>query len=108
MLNLGLQLLNQNALNMRIDKIEIQNFKGFRQQTFEFPEQFTVFIGDNGKGKTSAIEALSVAIGAYLLGIPTDTKRHINSDKKRGGEIHILDFGDYFAPQYPASITAFG
>ena len=93
---------------MRIDKIEIQNFKGFRQQTFEFPEQFTVFIGNNGEGKTSAIEALSVAIGAYLLGIPTDKKRHINSDSKRDGEIHIRDFGDYFAPQYPASITAFG
>ena len=68
---------------MRIDKIEIQKFRGFRQQVFEFPEQFTVFIGDNGKGKTSAIEALSVAIGAYLLGITTETGRHINGESQK-------------------------
>ena len=27
---------------------------------------------------------------------------------KKNSEIHRIDFGDYFAPQYPASILAFG
>lgn len=88
---------------MRINSIEIQNFRGFRQQVFHFPEQFTIFIGDNGKGKTTSIEALTVAIGAYLLGITEATKRHIETE-----EIHRIDFGDYFAPQIPVCIIAKG
>ena len=54
---------------MRIDTIHIKNFKGFEDKTFEFKGQFTVFIGDNAKGKTSALDALAVAIGSFFLGI---------------------------------------
>jgi predicted ATP-dependent endonuclease of OLD family len=54
---------------MRIDKIHIQNFKGFEDQIFEFKEQVTVFIGDNAKGKTSVLDALAIAAGSFFLGI---------------------------------------
>lgn len=68
---------------MRIDKIYIQNFKGFEEQTFEFKEQFTVFIGDNAKGKTSVLDALAVAAGSFFLGIEGIDTRKINEKEIR-------------------------
>ena len=63
---------------MRIDRIHIKNFKGFEDRTFEFPRSldapkggngsFHLIIGHNGKGKTSALDALAVAMGSWLLG----------------------------------------
>jgi recombinational DNA repair ATPase RecF len=44
---------------MRIDRLHIQNFKAFREQVFQFNPHFTVFIGDNAKGKTSVLDALA-------------------------------------------------
>lgn len=37
---------------MKIHQLEIQNFKGFEKEVFNFNPHFTVLIGDNAKGKT--------------------------------------------------------
>ena len=50
---------------MRIDKLEIENFKLFAQQEFTFHPQFNLVIGENGSGKTSLLNALSVALGGW-------------------------------------------
>lgn len=89
---------------MKIHKIEIKNFKGFAQQTFEFNSQFTVLIGNNGKGKTSAMEALAVALGAYILGIGYSApQRHIQKTDIR--KVHLE--GRY-AYQFPVEVWAEG
>lgn len=60
---------------MRIDRLELQNFKKFAQATFEFPRpanappgagSFHVLIGENGTGKTTILDALAVALGVWL------------------------------------------
>lgn len=51
---------------MRIDKLEVRNFKLFAEQTFTFHPQFTLLVGKNGSGKTSVLDALAVALGALL------------------------------------------
>jgi len=51
---------------MRIDKIEIQNFKRFEKQTLELHPQFTLLVGDNGAGKTTLLDALAVAAAVWL------------------------------------------
>lgn len=43
---------------MRIDKIEIKNFRAYRDLTLAFGNRCTVFIGKNGSGKSSVISAL--------------------------------------------------
>ena len=43
---------------MKITKIEIENYKGFLKEEVVFNERLNVFIGANGSGKTSLLEAI--------------------------------------------------
>jgi predicted ATP-binding protein involved in virulence len=91
---------------MKIHKIEIENFKGFLKNSFNFTERFTVIIGNNGKGKTSLIDALAIAASAYLLGI--DELGAADRKDLRQNMSHCIDFDRYFAAQYPVVIRAEG
>ncbi len=60
---------------MRIETLQLRNFKKFEQATFEFARRanapsdggsFHVLIGENGTGKTSILDALAVALGVWL------------------------------------------
>jgi predicted ATP-binding protein involved in virulence len=51
---------------MRINKIDIVNFKGFQKETVTFNSNLTVVIGNNTAGKTTLLKALQVGLGAYL------------------------------------------
>ncbi len=88
---------------MRIDKINIQNFKGIEDKTFEFKEQFTVFIGDNAKGKTTVLDALAIAAGSFFLGIDSISPRQIDK-----GEIRSITIDGQPKPQTPVIIEASG
>ncbi|MEZ5302210.1 MAG: AAA family ATPase [Verrucomicrobiales bacterium] len=44
---------------MRLKHVKIQNFKGFAKKEFSLDENFTLFVGENGSGKTSALEAIA-------------------------------------------------
>jgi predicted ATPase len=44
-----------------IQKVHIQNFKSLRDVSIDL-ERFTVFVGANGSGKTSVLEAISYAV----------------------------------------------
>src|ERR1700691_435119 len=57
---------------MRIDRLEIENFKKFSRQTFDLNPHFTLLVGDNGAGKTTVLDALAVAAGVWLVE-PPDT-----------------------------------
>ncbi|MEA5618067.1 AAA family ATPase [Cronbergia sp. UHCC 0137] len=52
---------------MKIRQLELQNFRCFEHKTFEFSDQFNVFIGDNGTGKTAILKALSNGASFVLL-----------------------------------------
>ncbi len=79
---------------MRIDKLTVKNFRGFAEQSFEFNKQFNILIGDNATGKTSILDALSIAMGSFLLGIKDVSGRHIRGEdiryifSKEGGRTH--------------------
>jgi predicted ATP-binding protein involved in virulence len=55
---------------MRINKLELRNFKKFGEQTFELHPHFTLLVGENGSGKTSVLDALAVALGVWLVNVP--------------------------------------
>ena len=81
---------------MRIDRIELRNFKKFAQATFEFPRpvngpadagSFHVLIGENGTGKTSILDAVAVALGVWLERVPdsllANSRRRLTKNEKR-------------------------
>lgn len=90
---------------MRIDKIRIKNFKGFEEETFQLNPHFTIFIGENAKGKTSVLDALAVAAGSFLRGIDVAKLESRSIDKS---EIRVLTKDGQPLPQIPVEIHAFG
>ena len=56
---------------MRIDRLLVKDFKGFEEREFSFHPQFNPVVGVNGTGKTSVLEALSVALGGWFLALPS-------------------------------------
>ncbi|TVQ21154.1 MAG: ATP-binding protein [Leptolyngbya sp. DLM2.Bin15] len=73
---------------MRLDRLEIRNFKKFSTYTLDLHPQFTLLVGDNGTGKTTLLDALAIAAGVWLVNSPDTTlansKRNI-----RTSEIHL-------------------
>lgn len=90
---------------MRINKLRIKNFKGFEEETFLLNPHFTVFIGDNAKGKTSVLDALAVAAGSFLRGIDVAELESRSIDKN---EIRVVTKDGQPLPQLPVEIHAFG
>lgn len=86
---------------MRIDRLEIENFKKFTQQTVELHPQFTLFVGENGSGKTTMLDALAVAAAVWLVDAPDsalyNSGRNILSSEirlepeKRGDRVQFLE-----------------
>ena len=58
---------------MRIDRLELRNFKKFAAFDLNLHRQFTLLIGENGAGKTSVLDALAVALGVWLVEPPDST-----------------------------------
>ncbi|HEC84997.1 MAG TPA: AAA family ATPase [Thioploca sp.] len=88
---------------MRINKIQLKNFKGFDEKEFHFNPQFNVLIGDNGAGKTAILDALAVSVGSYLLGIGEAQARSIYQE-----DIRRKDSGDSLEPQLPVIVSSEG
>ncbi len=55
---------------MRIKKLELHNFRCFKEYELELAERFTLLIGDNGSGKTAILDALAISAGGFLINIP--------------------------------------
>ena len=51
---------------MRIDTIEVINFKNFGHLEVSFEKGVNLFVGANGSGKTSILEAINVALGGFF------------------------------------------
>ena len=51
---------------MRIDNLKIENFKNFKNLNIDFAPGINLFVGSNGSGKTSLLEAINVALGGFF------------------------------------------
>ena len=66
---------------MRIDRIEIRNFKKFSNYTLDLHPQFTPLVGDNGTGKTSFEDYLEIR-GALIQTFTSTAPTCFNPDGK--------------------------
>ena len=51
---------------MTINNITIDNFRGFEHKFFELDPKMNVILGDNTTGKTTLLQAVQIALGAFL------------------------------------------
>ncbi len=85
---------------MKLRKINIENFRGYNKLDLDLHSDFNLIIGDNGSGKTALLEAITVAIGAFFLGIKDISSRHILSK-----DIRIKTFEDNEEYIFPVNST---
>lgn len=50
---------------MIIKSVDIKNFRGIDHSAIEFKEGFNLIKGENGKGKTSILEAIAVGLNLH-------------------------------------------
>jgi len=96
---------------MRIDRLEIENFKKFSDYTLDLHPQFTLLVGDNGTGKTTILDALAIAAGIWLVNSPDTTlnnsRRNILPSEIRLEAIES-DTITQFIERKPVQIKAIG
>jgi len=92
---------------VRIDYLAMKNFKGFEAQEFEFAPEFNLIVGTNGTGKTSALDAIAVAVGSWFLGLRGYDTRHIWPHEVR---LACQSFGEElrFEKVFPTVVSAAG
>ena len=92
---------------MQIDRLKLRNFKGFPEMDQGLNRRFTLIVGNNGAGKSSLLDALSVAFGSFFLGIPVVPPRHIRQDEVHEFE-QDFDGTPEFNKAYPVVVEAEG
>lgn len=92
---------------MRIDRLLLENYKGFRHRELAFHPQFNLVVGENGTGKTSLLDALSIAAGSWFLGIPGTDTRHIRPEEVRL-QAFEAEASISWESQYPCVVEANG
>lgn len=90
---------------MRIDQLTIQNFRGFEFVEFKFNPHFNLVVGDNATGKTSLLDALSIGVGSWFMGVPGYVK--VPPIRRRQVRVIAHAYQDRwsFETQYPVRIV---
>jgi predicted ATP-binding protein involved in virulence len=68
---------------MRIDHLELENFKNFEHLVADFGPGVNLFVGVNGTGKTALLEAVSVAAGSFFGDLAQNYQRYIRKEEIR-------------------------
>ncbi len=83
--------------------MRLRNFRAYADTEIVFNPHFNVIMGNNGMGKTAILEALTVAIGSFFLGIDYAENRGIQPD-----DIRITNTEYDLNEQFPVEIEAWG
>lgn len=94
------------ADNMRLDFLEIRNFRCFEHVRIDFNPELTVLIGINGSGKTAVLDAAAVAFGTYLGAYDEGKGSGFTADDARRKGLKAKT--SEMEPQFPVSMDAGG
>lgn len=68
---------------MKLYNVAIKNFRGIDACDINFKQGFNLIKGENGKGKTSILEAIAVGLGGFVAGLEGVATRHFSQDEIR-------------------------
>lgn len=89
---------------MRIDRITLANYKRFDAFEVALDPQFNLVVGDNASGKTTILDAITVGLDSWFIGM----KGGENIGSISPDEVHVVPYphGDLvtFEKQFPASV----
>ena len=100
---------------MKIQELYLKNFRCFEELTVKLPEQYAVFIGNNGAGKSSILKALQILLDDFVTSIQfdmTDSVYNLNFDTPNirisDSDVRVksIQNGSIFInePQYPTTL----
>ena len=92
---------------MMIEKMSVKNFRKFEELNIEFAPQMNVIAGNNASGKSTILEALSIGIGSFFLGIESIPSPRIKETDVRFVSQNIGSVVDR-QPQFPVVIKCDG
>lgn len=92
---------------MRIHRLSLKNFRCFEDRAFDLGPRLTLFIGNNGEGKTAVLDALAVGAGAWFLGFPGVPARSIRREDVRRASYLMADVPT-LEPQTPCTVSCAG
>jgi predicted ATP-binding protein involved in virulence len=90
--------------NLRLDRVGISNYRCFAECDVRLHPKLTVFVAENGRGKTAILDALSIALGPVVDEFTGIQKwARIESGDVR----QVLEDG-HMAPRVPTELSARG
>lgn len=92
---------------LKINKVSIKNFRCFDEMSVELNPYVNIIIGNNGAGKSSLLDAISIGIGSILLGIDGISSPSIKKDDVRFVSYEVGSIIDR-QPQFPVEIYCEG
>ncbi len=60
---------------MKIKELRLTNFRNLKNFKIEFDENLTVLVANNSAGKTSILDAITIALGPYIGEFPTSSAK---------------------------------
>lgn len=92
---------------MFLNSIELQNFRCFSELKIDFSKRLTVIVGSNGAGKSTILEAATIAAGTLTSAMDGITNYSI---KKSDAHYKCFEVGSVIdvQPQFPVEISAKG
>lgn len=92
---------------MKLQEMELENYRGFKKLKVSFHPELSVIIGANGSGKTTVLDAASIAVGSFLMGFDTTHSRGISKEDAMNISYDMGSTID-LQPQFPVIIRANG
>ncbi|MDO5417985.1 MAG: AAA family ATPase, partial [Lachnospiraceae bacterium] len=68
---------------MKLNQIQIQNYRCFENLDFSLDSQLTLFVGKNGAGKSTILDAIAIAVSTFLCEIDGGVSRNIQKEDAR-------------------------
>lgn len=95
------------AFEMRLDELELTNFRKFEHFSIDFDERMTVLVGENGSGKSAVLDAACAVLDSFTYHVLLGLQRHLDSSDARVCRYGIGGVTDR-QEQYPVIVAAKG